>query len=126
MWQISVILFINEAWAIKLTLVVKIVIENLHRKELTGIEGRTLLKIFQEAGQDWLQECGGKGRCTTCRFQVLPGSDRLSELTQAELHYAARGELSGQERLACQARVAGDCTIRVPDACKLPHLNYSD
>ena len=106
---------------------VKIVIENLAQKEVLGIGQRTsVLKLLQSNYIDWMHACGGKGRCTTCKMIVLEGADQLSVLSEAELSYQKKGDLAGNERLACQAMLVGYCKVRVPKECKLPHLIYSD
>jgi len=106
---------------------VKIVIENLAQKEVTGNGKRTsVLKLFQLNYIDWMHTCGGKGRCTTCKMVVLEGADQLTALSEAELNYQKKGYLNRNERLACQAIVVGVCKVRVPEECKLPHLVYSD
>jgi ferredoxin, 2Fe-2S len=106
---------------------VKIVIENLAQKEVLGIGQRTsVLKLLQSNYIDWMHACGGKGRCTTCKMIVLEGADQLGVLSEAELRYQKKGDLTGNERLACQATLVGYCKVRVPDECKLPHLIYSD
>lgn len=105
---------------------VKIVIENLGQKELLVPEGdRTALSIFQQSGQDWMHACGGKGRCTTCRFIVLEGGDHLGPLTAAEIRYRQQGALRDNERLSCQVLVHGSIRVRVPKDCQLPHLSYT-
>jgi ferredoxin len=57
---------------------------------------------------------------------VLEGADQLTALSEAELGYKKMGDLAENERLACQATLAGYCKVRVPDEYKLPHLIYSD
>jgi ferredoxin, 2Fe-2S len=116
---------LNETQRLKLEPAVKIVIENLARKELAGNErGRTFLYWLRLGEQDWMHACGGKGRCTTCKLRVVEGMDALSAISHAEESYRATGELKQNERLACQAQVFGHCRIAVPDECKLPHLKY--
>ncbi len=106
---------------------VKIVIENLAQKEVFGIGQRTsVLKLLQSNYIDWMHACGGKGRCTTCKMIVMEGMDQLSVLSEAELSYQKKGDLTENERLACQATLVGYCKVRVPDEYKLPHLIYSD
>lgn len=105
---------------------VKIVIENLGRKELeVNNEAKTVLNHLQDHFIDWMHACGAKGRCTTCKMSVVDGSENLNELTPAEVKYKNVGELREGERLACQARTTGNLTIRVPESGKLPHLNYT-
>lgn len=106
---------------------VKIVIENLAQKEVLGNDLRTsVLKLLQLNYVDWMHACGGKGRCTTCKMVVLEGSDQLTALSEAELNYQKKGDLTEGERLACQATVVGYCRVRVPDEYKLPHMIYTD
>lgn len=106
---------------------VKIVIENLGRKELeVNNSSKTVLNHLHEHYLDWMHACGAKGRCTTCKMVVIDGAEHLNEFTKAELKYIDRGELGQNERLACQAIASGDIIIRVPRAGKLPHINYSD
>jgi 2Fe-2S ferredoxin len=85
----------------------------------------TLLAALQDAGYDWMHACGAKGRCTTCRVQVLAGMENLGPLTVAELRYRLAGRLHADERLTCQARVLGGEVLgRVPEATQLPHQRY--
>lgn len=122
---------------------VKIVIENLGQKEITVNDpaltavtagaGRSILRLIQEAGIDWMTDCGGKGRCTTCKAIVISGGDNLTGTTPAEQKYRDMGALNSNERLTCQARlreaqedvVRNDIVIRVPDEFKLRHVKYS-
>ena len=100
-------------------------IENLPGAAVNVPAGSTLLAALQAAGHDWMHACGAKGRCTTCRLQVRTGLENLSPLTAAELRYQAAGRLLPNERLTCQAQLpAGDVMGRVPEATKLPHLQY--
>ncbi len=106
---------------------VKIVIENLDKKELVvNNPSKTVLNHLQDHFLDWMHSCGAKGRCTTCKMVVLNGVENLSEYSEAEIKYKNKGELSENERLACQAKTSGDIIIRVPNSGKLPHMNYSD
>jgi ferredoxin, 2Fe-2S len=106
---------------------VKIIIENLGQKELSLAElNKTALYLFHSNYVDWMHSCGGKGRCTTCKMIVLKGIEHLSEITHAEKKYADEGLLAKNERLACQVRVNGDITVKVPEQSKLPHIKYTD
>ena len=100
-------------------------IENLPGATVEVPAGATLLTALQAAGYDWMHACGAKGRCTTCRLEVLVGLENLSPPTDAELRYRAAGRLLPHERLTCQARLpAGEVTGRVPEATQLPHVQY--
>ena len=100
-------------------------IENLPGAALEVPAGATLLTALQAAGHDWMHACGAKGRCNTCRVQVLAGLEQLSSPTEAELLYRSAGRLLPAERLTCQAWLpAGEVVGRVPEATKLPHVQY--
>ena len=100
-------------------------IENLPGAAIEVPADATLLAALHAAGHDWMHACGAKGRCTTCRVQVLAGLEQLSPLTAAEERYRAAGRLLPTERLTCQARLpAGEATGRVPEATQLPHVQY--
>jgi 2Fe-2S ferredoxin len=106
---------------------VKIVIENLGKKEVVINDlSKTVLQHLHGNFIDWMHACGAKGRCTTCKMIVLEGADHTSTLTVAESGYRARGFLAESERLACQTRIFGDILIRVPNEYKLPHATYTD
>ena len=102
-------------------------IENLPGAAVEVPVGTTLLAALQAAGYDWMHACGAKGRCTTCRVQLLAGLENLSPPTAAELRYQAAGRLLATERLTCQAQLpAGEVVGRVPAATQLPHMRYRE
>ncbi|MBX2914301.1 MAG: (2Fe-2S)-binding protein [Cyclobacteriaceae bacterium] len=105
---------------------VKIVIENMGQKEVTGKAGTLALRLLHENFVDWMHACGGKGRCTTCKMIIVNGTDSLGTLTDVEARYRSVGELAVTERLACQTKILGDCTVRTPAEYKLPHQTYTD
>jgi ferredoxin, 2Fe-2S len=103
-----------------------IVITNLFNKTISVTDTRLpLLRHLQDNRMDWMHACGGKGRCTTCKVNVLEGHENISSATPAENRYRAMGALLENERLSCQVRITGDITIAVPDDSKLPHITYS-
>jgi ferredoxin, 2Fe-2S len=106
---------------------VKITIENLGQKTIIE-QGRQVpaLRVIHENGIDWMHDCGGKGRCTTCKMIVVKGLENLSSVTPAELKYRQEGALKSNERLACQTRILGEIHIRVAEQYKLPHVKYSE
>jgi 2Fe-2S ferredoxin len=58
-------------------------------------------------------------------LQVLAGAAHLTPRTEPELRYLAAGRLLPHERLACQVRLPqGEVTGQVPEATKLPHVEY--
>jgi ferredoxin, 2Fe-2S len=104
-----------------------ILIENLDQREVEATDlSHTVLKLLQDHQIDWMHACGGKGRCTTCKFIVLSDPNQLEPDTAAETRYRTQQALAENERLACQAKLKGNIRIRVPEECKLPHLRYSD
>ena len=106
---------------------VKVVIKNLRMQEIPVTDSEIpLIFHFAQAGLDWMQACGQKGRCTTCAFEVLEGIENLSPPTESELRYLAAGRLKPGYRLACQACTSASILVRVPDGCRLPHLDYSE
>ena len=117
---------------------VKIIIENLAQKEIVVNDpAKPVLRLIQESGTDWMTDCGGKGRCTTCRAIIIAGGDNLTPESPAEKKYRDLGLLLSNERLMCQARLRealqrsevrtkGDLILRVPNDSKLPHLKYSN
>ena len=105
----------------------KIAIENLFGKVLEVTENnRSLLQHFHDHRVDWMQDCGGKGKCTSCKVIVLEGIEHFSPLTPAEQKFVQMKALKKGERLSCQSRISGDVVIKVPAPCKLPHILYSD
>ena len=105
---------------------VKIIIENLGQKELALTDlNKTALQQFQANFVDWRQECGGKGRCTSCKMIVVQGMENMTEITPAEKKYGLERLLNTNERLACQVRIKGNVMVKVPEEWKLPHLSYS-
>ncbi|MBC6612563.1 (2Fe-2S)-binding protein [Hymenobacter sp. BT507] len=100
-------------------------VQNLFGVAVPVPAGTTLLAALQAAGHDWMHACGGRGRCTSCRIQVVTGLELLTPPTDPELRYRRAGRLLSHERLTCQTRLpAGDVTGCVPEATKLPHVQY--
>jgi 2Fe-2S ferredoxin len=98
---------------------------NLLGEPIAVLPGQTLIQAIHAAGHDWMHACGTRGRCTTCRLDVLSGAENLTPLTAAEERYQARGRLALSSRLTCQAKLpAGEVVGRVPEATKLPHMQY--
>jgi len=58
-----------------------------------------------------VRECGGHGRCTTCRVRVCDGNHNVSARTPREVEVADALRWDEFTRLACQTRVVGDVTL---------------
>lgn len=56
--------------------------------------------------------CAGNGRCGKCKVIV---SGQLSPLTTAEKETLTPEEIAQGVRLACQARIQGDCQVTLPE-----------
>ncbi|QSE97798.1 2Fe-2S iron-sulfur cluster-binding protein [Fulvivirga lutea] len=107
---------------------VKITISNLNNLTIKSNDTtKPVLSILQDNFVDWMHACGGKGRCTTCKFKVVKGGENLSSITDAEQKFANMNRLNlKSERLCCQVRLEKDeVEIEVPDESKLPHLDYT-
>jgi class 3 adenylate cyclase/ferredoxin/hemoglobin-like flavoprotein len=59
-----------------------------------------------------LHECGGNGRCTTCRVRILEGMDNLNPRNQAEQETSFNRKWDPSIRLACQAYPKGDVKLQ--------------
>lgn len=86
----------------------------------------TVLAILQENNVDWMHSCGSKGRCTTCRFNIIKGKENFKETTEAENKFIAAEKILPTQRMACQAVPMGNIEIEVPEKCKLPSINYTN
>lgn len=80
--------------------------------------GETLMGAAARAGYRWPSLCGGDGACSICWVEVLGGSEHLSEVSAGEQEtmelVPALVRRTRTVRLACQARVGGDVTVRKP------------
>jgi 2Fe-2S ferredoxin len=102
----------------------KIIIENLQRRAISVHRPAPLLQSIQRQHIDWMHACGGKGRCTTCRAEVMAGMEHLSAPNEHEARL--QGRMKPNERLTCQAVLSGEgqVVLRVPRNCQFPHLQY--
>jgi ferredoxin len=71
---------------------------------------RLVLALVDEANVDQLHACGGNGKCTTCRVEILGGD--AGEMTSQERGTLLERELSGV-RLSCQVLCNNDLQVRV-------------
>lgn len=76
--------------------------------------GCRLLDVILEHHIDHRHICGGNGFCTSCRVEVLQGSEHLSPVSALERHRLGRE--AGRLRLACQTQVDGPVHVRAPRA----------
>jgi len=80
-----------------------------YNRTIEVAEGDSLIRAALQAGVHINASCGGEGVCAKCRVQVEQGTvdGGLSERINA-------ADLESGFRLACQSRVCGDATVRVP------------
>ncbi|MGK7872232.1 MAG: 2Fe-2S iron-sulfur cluster-binding protein [Xenococcaceae cyanobacterium] len=75
-----------------------------------------LLSVLLKNDLNVLQECGGRGMCSTCHVYIKEGMESLSPLNRREkrtLEIIATRKPNS--RLACQARVLGEgVVVEVP------------
>lgn len=77
----------------------------------TGRLDATLLDVSIAHKIIHWHECGGHGRCTTCRVRILDGASHLSEPTRREAELAKARGWNPTIRLACQTSASGDVTL---------------
>jgi ferredoxin len=65
--------------------------------------GKRLVLAIEDAGIDILHRCGGYGRCTTCRVEILSGE--AGPRTLREIERLASETVSPETRLSCQLLV---------------------
>ena len=75
-------------------------------------EAQSILEISNENQVEHLHVCGGLGKCSTCRVQILTGLENCSERSQKEQIIADKLDFPDDVRLACQTLLSGDATIR--------------
>lgn len=80
--------------------------------QATARRGDTLLSVARNHNIPLLSECGGHGRCTTCRVFIEEGIESCAPRTAEEESIAQRRHLPTKVRLACQTKVQGVCRVR--------------
>lgn len=77
----------------------------------SGSLDATLLDISIAHKITHWHECGGNGRCTTCRVRILDGASHLSAPTRREVELAQARGWDPTIRLACQTSASGNITL---------------
>ena len=75
-------------------------------------DGQTLLDASIRNRIPHLHQCGGRGRCTTCRVQILDGISHVSPRNPIEQKVVNQRGWDEFTRLACQTKVHGAVVIR--------------
>ncbi|GIT73871.1 MAG: hypothetical protein Ct9H300mP28_36850 [Pseudomonadota bacterium] len=81
-------------------------------KKIEISSDETILTASIRKGIPHLSACGGVGKCSTCRINVLSGLESCSEKTEHEIKLAERLNLPETIRLACQTKVCGKVKYR--------------
>ncbi|WP_137157522.1 adenylate/guanylate cyclase domain-containing protein [Rhizobium sp. FKL33] len=90
-------------------------------KVVTVPKGSSILEASRAGGVPHVSVCGGKGRCSTCRVQVLDGAQGQPEPEARELATLRSIAAGPDVRLACQLRPNHDLTVLpLLDASGLP------
>lgn len=72
----------------------------------------SILQISLRSGIPHTCVCGGKARCSTCRVLIVAGLEHCAPRNAKERAMAERLHFGSNIRLACQATVTGDVTLR--------------
>jgi uncharacterized 2Fe-2S/4Fe-4S cluster protein (DUF4445 family) len=75
-------------------------------------KGETLLDVARRGGIGLAAVCGGAGTCRRCVVQLMSGA--VSPPSESEQERVGTERLQKGYRLACQARVQGECKVNVP------------
>jgi adenylate cyclase len=73
--------------------------------------GFSILETSRWAGVPHASACGGRGRCSTCRVQIVAGLEDAPEPSTAERDTLDRVKASSDIRLACQLRPIADISV---------------
>lgn len=78
-------------------------------REISVVEGSTILEAAHEAGIYIDSQCGGRGRCGKCRIRVIEGD--AGPFTKPEYEFIkGMGRQQGY-RLACMTRILSDTKV---------------
>ena len=77
--------------------------------------GQSLMEVARGLGAEIESVCGGKGTCKKCRVRIESAANSVSAPTPVEESALSPEALAAGTRLACQARVAGDVRVFVPE-----------
>ena len=75
-------------------------------------QGATLLEASLIGKIPHTHFCGGKGRCTTCRVQILEGEENLSKMSELEVRSLDWSGADTGVRLACMTIPSGPVKMR--------------
>jgi len=94
----------------------------INGQKTQAIIEETLLAIGRKENSHLGYACGGNGLCQTCDVVVHEGGEFLSEPNDVEKAWNSQKKLDDGHRLACQARVMKEGTVKLttrPEKAKL-------
>lgn len=80
-------------------------------RTITVPEGFSVLEASRWSGIPHASVCGGRGRCSTCRVDVIEGGEQLPPPGPDEARLLARIGAPPSVRLACQIRPVADISV---------------
>ncbi|GAK49017.1 ferredoxin [Candidatus Moduliflexus flocculans] len=80
-------------------------------KTIEILPTQTLLECAHQGGVEIVATCGGKGRCNSCRIQLLDGE--FTPPTDEDFRVLGEKRLRQGYRLACKTKVLSDGVVRV-------------
>ena len=72
----------------------------------------TLLTASLRNNVSHLSACGGVGKCSTCRVEIIDGLENCSKRSPIEEKLALKLKFPDQIRLACQTKISGSISYR--------------
>ncbi|MBI2203383.1 MAG: 2Fe-2S iron-sulfur cluster binding domain-containing protein [Candidatus Rokubacteria bacterium] len=81
------------------------------RREVIVALGRTVLEASRSGDIPHASVCGGRGRCSTCRVQIVRGVEHASRPLDDEARVLRQIGARADVRLACQLRPTGDIAV---------------
>ena len=81
-------------------------------REIAVPAGFSILEASRFAQIPHASVCGGRGRCSTCRVQILRGGEAIPAPSADERRVLERVGVPPSVRLACQARPTGDVMVK--------------
>jgi chlorosome envelope protein I len=85
----------------------------INDKPAEAVVGQTIGKAARLNHSHVGYVCGGHGICQACYVTVLDGAGSLDSLTDVEKAFLSPRQIAAGGRLACQATIAKDGTIKV-------------
>lgn len=88
-----------------------VLIKYLEGTTVSVTKGTSLLEASLQANIPHAHVCGGRGRCSTCRVQILEGLEQLPPPSIEETELLLKVNCGNSVRLACRTRPNASCTV---------------